>query len=206
MCAACSIGFGLWTMRHDGDELCLRVRIRLSKDGPELRGYGPERRATLRRDFFRREPLEHEVDDQVFRGCRALGIAKLRQRNAQYENVLVADTHSAYPGTCLGLELLLRLLWRVAVILILEVRSLRHEMKDLPTAHVGQGTSANRTRSLPSETHLLGDDHFHNLARARVDPLHTRVHVRAADRILEHVTIATIELQAGVGDPSLHLG
>ena len=58
-------------------------------------------------------------------------------------------------------------------------------------------------RHRPSER---PDDLLHDLVRAAVDARHARVGVGARDRVLEHVAVAAVQLQAAVDDAALQLG
>src|SRR5262249_29523315 len=58
----------------------------------------------------------------------------------------------------------------------------------------------------PLETELLGDDDLHDLVGAGEDPADPRIHECARHRVLQHVSIAAEELQAGVGDLLRHVG
>ena len=50
------------------------------------------------------------------------------------------------------------------------------------------------------------DDLLHDLVRAAVDARHARVGEGARDRVLEHVAVAAVQLQAAVDDAALQLG
>src|SRR5699024_702115 len=62
-----------------------------------------------------------------------------------------------------------------------------------------------RTRARPSsrtgsQPHALRDDHLHDLARATVDAVDAVVRVEAGDRILVHVAVTAVQLEAAVDD------
>ena len=63
--------------------------------------------------------------------------------------------------------------------------------------------AAGRRRLQP---HRAADDLLHDLVGAAVDARHARVGVRARDRVLEHVAVAAVQLQAAVDDAALQLG
>src|SRR5205085_1094081 len=68
---------------------------------------------------------------------------------------------------------------------------------------VHQGGSFTRGRS---QAHRLGDDRLHDLAGAAVDPVDAVVSVQAGDRVLVHVPVAAVQLQAAVDDAGGDLG
>lgn len=80
-------------------------------------------------------------------------------------------------------------------------RALRSLGQELPRRQA----KARLPTRFASEPELPRDDHLHDLVGAGVDALNAGVHVRAADRILEHVAVATEELEAGVDHPLGHL-
>src|SRR5690625_259044 len=50
------------------------------------------------------------------------------------------------------------------------------------------------------QTHRATDDLLHDLGGAAIDRLNTRVHVRLRDRVLRHVSVSPVQLQARGGD------
>ena len=62
-------------------------------------------------------------------------------------------------------------------------------------------------RRLPAlQAHGLGDDRLHDLAGAAVDAVDPVVGVQAGDRVLVHVAVAAVQLQAAVDDAAGDLG
>src|SRR5690606_38840689 len=64
------------------------------------------------------------------------------------------------------------------------------------------------TRQQPcgSQPERLGDDRLHHLGRASEDAGHPSVGVHPGDRVLQHVPVAAVQLQAAVDHPGLQLG
>src|SRR5690606_5631555 len=56
------------------------------------------------------------------------------------------------------------------------------------------------------QTHVLGDDRLHDLAGAAVDAVDPVVRVQAGDRVLVHVAVAAVQLEAAVDDAVGDLG
>src|SRR5262245_5153321 len=71
-------------------------------------------------------------------------------------------------------------------------------------ATYAEGVEGRRGRSAQVEP--AADDLGHDLRRAAVDPLDAVVDVSPGDRVLEHVAVAAVELDARVDHAALHLG
>jgi cytochrome P450 family 144 len=76
----------------------------------------------------------------------------------------------------------------------------RHEQLPVRLAARLSARSAFRSRDVPA------DDLLHDLGRAAVDGLHAGVQERPRDRVLQHVAVSAVQLQAAVDDAFLQLG
>src|SRR5512139_3320596 len=56
------------------------------------------------------------------------------------------------------------------------------------------------------QAHVLRDDRLHDLAGAAVDAVDAVVRVQAGDRVLVHVAVAAVQLEAAVDDAVGDLG
>src|SRR5688500_15793744 len=70
----------------------------------------------------------------------------------------------------------------------------------------GWGRAEVATSALGSEAERATDDLLHDLGRPAVDGLHAAVEEGLRDRVLEHVAVAAVQLQAPVDDALLQLG
>src|SRR5690349_24026318 len=73
-------------------------------------------------------------------------------------------------------------------------------------SRMNDGSLNSRVVHRESDAQLLRDDRLHDLGRAAVDALNTRVDERPRHRVLTHIAVAAVQLQTAVGHAHLQFG
>ena len=78
--------------------------------------------------------------------------------------------------------------------------------RKLIACHRTWRTKLFRVQRVPrSDAQASADDFLHNLGGTAVDGLHTRVEIRARNRVFAHVAVAAVQLEATVDEVDLLL-